>query len=69
MVILLSDLPSFFHNKKETWIEYNVCENKDFCNLIMSSKNTKILEFKQYQKCDKAQYIIYVYIYLECIIQ
>ena len=25
-----------------------VFENKDFCDVVMSSKNTKILEFNQY---------------------
>ena len=36
-----------------------MCENKDFCNVIMPSEHTKILEFNQYQKCDKASFIIY----------
>ena len=36
-----------------------VCENKDFCYIIMLSKHTKILEFNQYQKPDKASFIIY----------
>ena len=31
-----------------------VSENKDFCNLNMPSQDTKILEFIQYQKSDKA---------------
>ena len=35
-----------------------VCENKDFCNIIMPSENTKISEFNQYQKADKAPFII-----------
>ena len=26
-----------------------VCKNKDFCNIIMPSEDTKILEFNQYQ--------------------
>ena len=29
-----------------------VCENKVFCSIIMPSKDTKILEFNQYQKSD-----------------
>ena len=33
-----------------------VCENKDFCNIIMPSEETKIIE---YQKSDKALFIIY----------
>ena len=36
-----------------------LCENKDFCNLIMPSKDTRILEFNQYQKSDKATFITY----------
>ena len=44
-----------------------VCENKDFCNIIMPSEETKILEFNQYQKSDKTPYIIYPD--LECLIE
>ena len=36
-----------------------VCENKDFFYIIMSSENTKILEINQFQKYDKAPFIIY----------
>ena len=42
-------------------------ENKDFCNVIMVSEHTKILEFNQCQKSDKAQFIIHAD--LECIIE
>ena len=31
-----------------------VCENRDFCNIVMPSEDTKILEYNQYQKPDKA---------------
>ena len=44
-----------------------VCENKDFCSVIMRSKDTKILELNQYQKSDKAPFIIYAD--LQCIIE
>ena len=40
-------------------------ENKDFYNIIIPSECTKILEFNQYQKSDKAPFILYVD--LECI--
>ena len=40
---------------------------KIFCNIIMPSKNTKILEFNQYQKSVQAPFIIYAN--LECIIE
>ena len=42
-----------------------VCENKDFCNVIMPSEDTEILEFSQYQKSVKSSFIIYAD--LECI--
>ena len=37
----------------------NVCENKNFCNVIIPSEDTKILEFNQCQKSDRGLYIIY----------
>ena len=43
------------------------CENKDFCNIVMPSKDNRILEFNQYQKSDKAPFIIYAD--LECLIE
>ena len=45
----------------------NACKNKDLCNVIMPSEDTKILEFNQYQKSDKSPFIIYAD--LECIIE
>ena len=42
-----------------------VCTNKYFCNVIIPSKDTKILEFSQYQKPDKAPFIVYEN--LECL--
>ena len=52
-------------NKSES--HKKVCENKDFCNVLMLSENTKILKFNQYQKSEKASFIIYVD--LECLIE
>ena len=52
-------------NKRESHI--NVCENKDFCNFIMPSEDTKILGFNQYQISDKAPFINYAD--LECLIE
>ena len=49
-------------NKRKSYKK--VCENKDFCNIVIPSKDTKILEFNQYQKSDKAPFIIYAD--LEC---
>ena len=36
-----------------------ICENKYFCNIVMTSEDTKILEFNQYKKSDETQFIIY----------
>ena len=44
-----------------------MCENKDFCNIVIPSETTKILEFNQYQKSDKAPFVIYVD--LECLLE
>ena len=34
---LLSELPSFFYNRKKVELHNKVCENKDFCNVIWGS--------------------------------
>ena len=36
-----------------------VCENKDFCNIVLSSVATKILKLNQYRNSDKAPFTIY----------
>ena len=56
-----------FRTKNKLESHKNVFENKDFCNVIMPSEGTKILEFNYYQKCDKAPLIIYAD--LECLIE
>ena len=61
---------NYFHtlsteNKLES--HKRVCENKDFCNIVMPSEDIKILEFNQSQKSDKAAFTIYVD--LECLIE
>ena len=43
---------------------FKVCKNKDFCNGIVPSESTKILEFNQYQKPNKVPFIIHAD--LEC---
>ena len=40
---------------------------ENYYNIIMPSEDTKILEFNQYQKSDKAPFIVYAD--LECIIR
>ena len=54
----LNCLHSFaIENKRESCKK--ACENKDFCNVVMPSADTKILQFSQYQKLDKAPFTIY----------
>ena len=59
---------NYFHSsrtKKKLETHKRVCKNKDFYNVIMPSEDTKVLEFNQYQKSEKAPFIIHAN--LECI--
>ena len=57
--LCLNRLHSFkTENKLE--LHKKVRGNKDFCKVLMPPENTKILEFNQYHKSDKALFIIYV---------
>ena len=47
-------IPDSFRTKSKLESHEKVCESKDFCNVIMPSEETKILEINQYQKSDKA---------------
>ena len=55
----------FFRTKNKLESRKRICENKDFCSIIMPSEDTKILKFNQYQKSDKP---IFLYEDLECVI-
>ena len=62
----LNCLHSFrIKNKLES--QERACKNKDFRNAIIPSEDTEMLEINQYQKSDKAPFIIYED--LECIIE
>ena len=63
----MSELILFFLNRKRLDSDKKIFENKDFCNVNTFSQDIKILEFNQYQKSDKAPFIIYAD--LECIIE
>ena len=39
-----------FRTKHKLESHRKVCEHKDFCNVIMPSENTKILEFNQFMQ-------------------
>ena len=41
-----------FRTKSKPQPHKRVCKIKNFCNLIMLSEDTKLLEFNQYQKFD-----------------
>ena len=59
-------LPSFeTENKHES--HKKLCQKKDFCNVVMPSKDIKKLELSQYRKCCKAHFAIYGD--LECFIE
>ena len=42
-----------FRKKTKLESDKKACENKDFCNVMISSEDTKILAFNQYQKSVK----------------
>ena len=48
-----------FSTKNKLELQKRVCENKDFCNVIIPSEDTKRYEFHQFQKSDKVPFIIY----------
>ena len=56
-----------FATEKKLESHKKECENKDFCNAIMPSEDTKKLEFDKCQRSDKPLFIIYAD--LECIIE
>ena len=56
-----------FRTKNTPESHKKVCENKDFCNIIMLSEDNQILEFNQYKQSDKAPFFIYTD--LECLIE
>ena len=56
-----------FTTKNKLKSHKRVCENKNFCNIIMASEDTKILEFNQFEKSGQAQFVIYAN--LECLIE
>ena len=55
----LSDFLHSFKTRKKLELHKKVCQNKDFCNIIMPFKDFKILKLNQYQKSDKAPFCIY----------
>ena len=62
----LNHLDSFAtENKYES--RKKLLESNDFCNIIMLSRDNKILEFNLYQKYVKALFVIYAD--LECLIE
>ena len=48
-----------FRTKSKLECHKKVCDNKDFCLVLMPSEDTKILEFSLYQKSDEASSTIY----------
>ena len=50
----------FFRTKNKLELHKRECENKDVGNVILPSRDIKVLKFNQYQKFDKPPFIIYV---------
>ena len=50
---------SFFCKKTQLESHTKVCQNKDLCNVVMLSEDTKILEYNQYQNSYREPFIIY----------
>ena len=48
-----------FRAKKTVKSLREVCENKDFCSVLILSEDIKVLEFHIYEKFDKTTSIIY----------
>ena len=63
----MSELLSSFAAENKLQSLKRVSENKQLCNIIIPSEDTKILIFNQYQKSDKVLFIIYAD--RECIIE
>ena len=63
----MNSLHSLATKKTQLGSHKKVCENKDFCNVIIPFEDTKILELNQYQKSDKVPFIIYADI--ECMME
>ena len=59
MLIFMVKLPSFLRNKNKIEPHKEAYENKYFCDALIPSEDTKILEFNQYQKSVKAPFITY----------
>ena len=53
-----------FRTKIKLESHIKLCNSKDFCNVLISSEDTKILEFNQYCKSYKAPFFN-VYNYLQ----
>ena len=66
MLIYISTPIKYYNNVFKIESHKKACEVKDFCNVNMPYNDTKISEFNQYQKSDKAPFIVYAD--LECII-
>ena len=49
----------FFRAKNKLESHKKLCENKNFCDVVMPSEDTKVLEFNQYRIFDKTPSISY----------
>ena len=48
-----------FRTKTKFESHKKLCENNDFCNVVMPSEDAKVLDFNEYRRYDKEPVIIY----------
>ena len=60
MVIFIASIAFILLEQKINLnLKKKVCENKNFCGIVMPSEKDNVLEFNQYMKSDKMPYSIY----------
>ena len=57
--MVLSESLAFFCTENKLESHRKVYENKVLFNVIMFFEDTKLIEFNQFQKSDRARFIIY----------
>ena len=65
IISVINSIIKSFTTENKCESHKKLCENKDNVFIVWTSENTKILEYDQSEKSDKAQFVIYVDI--ECL--
>ena len=59
VIFIVSTAFILLHQKTNMNLLKTFADNKGVCNIVMFSDDTKISQYNQSQKCDKAAFIIY----------